>query len=426
MREAFASAAMLGMVAASLALAGGAASGPSVFVRASHDGSIDFDFPGWVAGPLAGTMSGLSLGAWILLSALMYALYLVVVALSDSVRRPVALAAIGVAHLVFFLGPPLWLTDAYNYLGFARLGAVHGLDPYAHALSAARSDPVYAYSTWKHIATPYGPLFTLASYGLAPLGLATGLWTLKALIAAASLGCVAVVGRLARELGRPATPAMLLVGLNPLWLIYGIGGAHNDALMMLLLLSGLLLVVRGREALGAGAVVAAAGVKVTAGLALPFAWLASRRRWRALAGAALALVLVAAVSAVAFGDALTSALLAFLPQGQLTSLRSFPGQITDAILEQRTVAPSVRTAALVSFGVVAAALIVRAWRRGDWVAHLGWVMLSLLLTLTWVMPWYVVWLLPFAALSQGARLRQATLALGLFLLIVRLPYAPIP
>jgi hypothetical protein len=68
---------------------------------------------------------------------------------------------------------------------------------------------------------------------------------------------------------------------------------------------------------------------------------------------------------------------------------------------------------------------VRAWRRGaDWLDSLGWATLALLLSLTWLMPWYVVWLLPFAAVSRSRRLRWVTLAFGVFLLVVHLPYEP--
>jgi len=40
------------------------------------------------------------------------------------------------------------------------------------------------------------------------------------------------------------------------------------------------------------------------------------------------------------------------------------------------------------------------------------------------MPWYVLWLLPFAALGRDRRLRAAALTLTAFLLVLRLPYPP--
>jgi hypothetical protein len=41
------------------------------------------------------------------------------------------------------------------------------------------------------------------------------------------------------------------------------------------------------------------------------------------------------------------------------------------------------------------------------------------------MPWYVAWLLPFAALGGDRRLRGAALTLTAFLLVVRMPYPPV-
>ncbi len=50
-------------------------------------------------------------------------------------------------------------------------------------------DPVYQYvgHDWKHVATAYGPLYTLLSYPLGPLGLKGALWGMKleALLASA-------------------------------------------------------------------------------------------------------------------------------------------------------------------------------------------------------------------------------------------------
>ena len=48
--------------------------------------------------------------------------------------------------------------------------------------------------------------------------------------------------------------------------------------------------------------------------------------------------------------------------------------------------------------------------------------LALLLSVTWLMPWYAAWLLPFAAIGESRRLRDATLLLTLFLAVVRMPY----
>src|SRR5205085_1706615 len=86
-----------------------------------------------------------------------------------------------------------------------------------------------------------------AVVAIGALGIAGGVWAYKVTVAAASLTCVWLVWLLARQLGRPQVPAIALVGLNPLLLAYGVGGAHNDVFMLALVLGGLLLALRGRE-----------------------------------------------------------------------------------------------------------------------------------------------------------------------------------
>jgi hypothetical protein len=422
-REALAATSLAGIVGACFLLSAGAASGSSLFVHASHDTqAADFDYPGWLAGPLRGLAAPLSVTGWIELVVALFALYVLVLLVADVVRPAWAVAAILASHLLLFLSPPLWLTDVYNYIGFARLGASHGLDPYSHTLSAIPGDPAVSFATWLHISSPYGPLFTLLSYPLAPLGVAAGTWIVKATIVAAALGSLALVWRLAEALDRPPVPAVLFVGLNPLWLVFEVGGAHNDALGLLLVLGGALLVLRGREALGGAALAAAAAIKISAGLALPFVWLAARRRWRAAAGALAALAVVVLACFVAFGANVGGALGSFTGQAQATSGRSVPGLISDAILERPSISHGLQTACLVAFVVLAGALFALAARDGRWASNLGWATLVLLLSVSWLMPWYAVWLLPFAAVGESRRLRDATFLLTAFLIVVRMPY----
>ncbi len=50
------------------------------------------------------------------------------------------------------------------------MGALHGLDPYMHVAAEAPADAVFPFVGWPFEHSPYGPLFTLASYATAPLG----------------------------------------------------------------------------------------------------------------------------------------------------------------------------------------------------------------------------------------------------------------
>ena len=399
-----------------------AASGPFRFVV--HHRLVSSGLPGWINGPLAGLTPGLSEHRLIVFSLVLFGLYLAAVALADTMRLGWVIAAILALHAILLVGPPIWLTDAFNYLGFARLGALHGLNPYGATPSAVPGDAVFQYVTWPHLTSPYGPLFTAASYALVPFGASGGLWALKVAVVAGSLGCLALVWKLAEALDRPVAPALVLAGLNPLVLLYGIGGFHNDPFMLLLLLGGMLWAVRGRAALSGAAILGAAAVKVTGGLALPFVWAASREKRRVVLGAAVAGAGVVVLSVIFFGSHLGTALTPFNEQGNATSLRSFPGQISQAFLGQRDVSPTVQVVAHVAFALVLVGLLVRTWRGGDWIVNAGWAMVALLLTLPWVMPWYVAWTLPFAALGGDRRLRAAALTLTAFLLVVRMPYPP--
>ena len=421
-REALAAAGLAGIVVASFIFVAATAAGPFRFVR---DGAFVRDgLPGWITGPLTGLSSPLSDEGLIVLSCVLFALYLLVIALADVVRPSWAIATILAVHVLFVLGPPQWLTDAFNYLGFARLGALHGLGPYGHTPAAAPLDPVFQYVTWPNLTSPYGPLFTLGSYALVPLGVAGGLWALKLATLAASLGCLALVWRLAQRLQRPPVPAVLLVGLNPLALVYGVGGAHNDVFMLLLLLAGVWWAVAGRAALGAGAVVAAAAIKASAGLALPFMWIASARRGEVVKGAVAAGVGVLGLTAVVFGSDVLGALTSFSDQGGHTSLRSFPGQLSQAFAGAHDVSPGIHVAVGIAFALVLIGLMVSARRGLNWIVATGWAMLALLLALAWAMPWYVAWVLPFAALGPDRRLRVAALTCSAFFLVVRMPYPP--
>jgi len=64
---------------------------------------------------------------------------------------------------------------------------------------------------------------------------------------------------------------------------------------------------------------------------------------------------------------------------------------------------------------------VQAWRRGAGVTASGWASVALLVTLSWVLPWYVLWVLPMAALSRSRRLRATALVLGVYLIVAWAP-----
>jgi hypothetical protein len=219
---------LVGVVTSVLLLSAGAASAPSQFVPARSGG-----WPAWLAGPLSGLGVGLSSGGFQALLLIMCASYLLVLAAARRLPLAAVAGAIVLANVILLLGPPLISQDVFGYLAFGRLGVLHGLDPYTHVAAEAPTDPVFGFIGWPFQHSPYGPLFTLLSYALVPLGLAGGLWAYKAIAVIATLAAVALIARAAGRLGHSPGWAAAFVGLNPVTLALAVGGAHNDTLLLL-------------------------------------------------------------------------------------------------------------------------------------------------------------------------------------------------
>jgi alpha-1,6-mannosyltransferase len=161
-------------------------------------------------------------------------------------RRFVWAAIVGLL-VAFACLPPLLSHDVYSYVDYARLGVLHGLDPYVHAPAAVPADPAFAKVEWTDTTSAYGPLFTLATYPLAKLPVDAAVYALKAASAAAVLAIAIVVSRLAPARGIDPLRAAAFVALNPLVLVHAVGGPHNDALAVLLMTLGVAGMLTARE-----------------------------------------------------------------------------------------------------------------------------------------------------------------------------------
>jgi hypothetical protein len=414
---------LLGVLASVFVISAGAAGAPSQYVPARVGGG----WPHWLAGPFEGlhmSLSSPTFQVWMLVLCASYALVL-----TSARSLPLALLAATVlaAHLVLVLGPPLISQDVFGYLSFARMGALHGLDPYTHVPAEASTDPSYAFIGWPFLHSPYGPLFTLASYAIAPLGLAGGLWALKVLAALASLAAVALIAHAAHGLGRSPQWAAAFVGLNPVLLVLAVGGAHNDTLVLLALAGALALTVSSARRVRAGvaALAAGVGVKLTAGLVLPFLVLAparARERRRAALAALLGLLALLALGVLGFGVHALGFLGAIGEQQQLVATHSIPAE-TARLLSLNGTPGWWRQLYLLGFLVVLLTCLWRTARGADWRVAAGWATLALLLSTAWLLPWYAIWLLPLAAVSGDPRLRAATLVVCAYAVLIHLPLA---
>jgi hypothetical protein len=442
-----------------------AADRPSLFAATSHAGF----FPGWMAGPLGGLWPGLTRNATALklmfTGALvtMYVSYLLALAYVPSIAdsrlraRWVIAAVVGV-HAIFFLAPPMALTDIFNYVNYGRMEVVHHLNPYTtYPILEPHGDPSYALSNWHQLLSPYGPLFTLLTFALVPLGVAASFWAIKTVLMAASLGTILLVWRCARLLGLDPVRAIVLVGLNPIVLVWGLGGDHNDFLIVFTIVLGfyLLLLGRARDAkeeegekkgsaapstastlsariggwlwplspieMGAGAAfVAATALKASGGVLIPIVLAslvrAPRRLTQVVLGMILAGVVVGGASLIAFGLHIPD----LSTQSKVVTSISVPnllGLALGAGGETETL-HSLLSAVLV-LSILACCAV--AFRRRESITASGWATVALLVTLGWVLPWYILWLLPLAALSRSRRLRTTALVLGAYLIVAWAP-----
>lgn len=374
--------------------------------------------PPWLRGPLrdAGYVLPPSRFGYVFLA--MTAAYLVALLCAPALRARWIVAAIAVIHATLLLGPPIFSSDVFGYLDWARMGALHGLNPYSHDSGSVVSDAVYPFVRWHSLTSPYGPAFTLLTYAIVPLGLAGSFWALKVLTVGASLGCVALIYRICETLDLPPKPAILLYGLNPAVIVYAVGGFHNDVLMMLPMLGGIYLVVSQRERAGAALAASAVAIKASAGLIMPFLLLGAHERRRALTAAVMTGAAVLVVGFIAFGTETLDFLNVLGTQQKLNSGSSVIAQLGSWLGWSGSPTPVRLVASAVGGGAILVTLY-RTLRGKDWVTEAGWATLALMVTSSWLLAWYIVWLVPLAAVSRSRLLQGGAVGMTLFVILVR-------
>ncbi|HZT66558.1 MAG TPA: polyprenol phosphomannose-dependent alpha 1,6 mannosyltransferase MptB [Acidimicrobiales bacterium] len=420
--------ALLGLVA-TIAITFGASQDSSVFAFKSP-GAWFFGIPSMTTPPGRGLLLSLVAsygGMFLLLRVWLETCSLLSRHPGIAVRAIAVMGSLWVIPLL--VAPPLFSKDIYSY---AAQGAMvtHGISPYHHGPSALGPGP-YLNSVdplWRNAPAPYGPLW------LSLDGIVTSVTAHHVLATVVGLRLLALVGvvlaaaslpTLARGTGRDAATVFALGALNPVVLLHLIAGAHNDALMIGLLMAGLALAKRNRPVLGVIVCTLGAAVKAPAALGVVYIgwhWLGDgtpwRERMRPLVSAGMLAIAVMAVLSAASG----------LGWGWLGALGT-PGVVrswTDPPTEIGLVVGTITHFLGLGLGVTGAITIMRALGlavslgasvalllASDRIGQLKAIGLSLLLVVVLgpvVQPWYLAWgILVLAPVAFG-RWRTALVA----------------
>ena len=129
----------------------------------------------------------------------------------------------------------------------------------------------YIGAQWIYTPSVYGPLFTFLSTAFASTSIAFNYYAYKVIAAAASSGTRSwLIWKSAQRRGVSPVRGVALFGLNPMVTLYGVGGGHNDLLMLLFTSWGVYAVLRTRERAAGALLAVGAAIKLTGAIVLPF------------------------------------------------------------------------------------------------------------------------------------------------------------
>ncbi len=330
---------------------------------------------------------------------------------------------------------PVDAADIFDYIALGRLQSVHSANPYYQVAGEFKDDPLVKYSAWSFSHTSYGPAWEMVSATATRFtgaDVKTNVLTFK-LISVLGYALTALVIALILK-GR--APERLQYGVllflwNPLVIYTTAGNGHNDQLMVLFMVLGFYLMLRGHFTLAAMAETMGVLIKFIPILLIPVIVIAALKRledWKArasflfiTAGACWFLILAFFLPYWRGGD--------ILDTSRKTSLftTSLP------TLLKVTLAPSIGEATAEAFASRVALAFLGIWilrelwllwhRRAEQVddapelesylrASVSILLFYLLVTVLWFQEWYVIWPLALVALLPDGILTRGTLLLA--------------
>lgn len=305
--------------------------------------------------------------------------------------------------------------DVYIYAARSRLLTTYGLNPNAvQPVAFWDVDPYmrYASKEWADNLSPYGPLWNQLAAPVTWIGgdsIGAAVIGFKIVSALSALAIGFLVYDIVRERAPAwALPAALLWLWNPLVLWDGVGNAHNDVTLMLPVVAALCAWQRRLYGWVVPLLLASVLIKYVTLILVPVAAVAvwrrtsdSRERATLILGTAAGAILLAAISMYPFydlGALLTSA------REQGGRMAASPAWVVrSSLAEWRNIRlapePIIRVAYALAASVVAG-WAAACWRKPERLPRAAFevTFAFMLVASTNQRAWYVIWLVPLAAI----------------------------
>jgi hypothetical protein len=167
---------------------------------------------------------------------------------------------------ILVISYPMLSYDVFNYMFHGKILWFYHANPHTIAPQEFTNDLWLRFMRWVHTPSAYGPIFTTIESPAYLLGLGKfvpTLYLMKATMAAFFVWSVYLIGRIG------TVRSQLLLAFNPFLLLELVVNAHNDAVMIALLLFALFFLQHKKTKLSLLSLALSIGVKYVTALALP-------------------------------------------------------------------------------------------------------------------------------------------------------------
>jgi hypothetical protein len=309
--------------------------------------------------------------------------------------------------------------DIFAYIGFGRIAGIYGLNPYLHGY--AEIHDFYTPYAWFQFPMPYGPAvlpFFIAAGWLANLNVLSAVYLLKVFwLGIHSLNCLLLKKVLAAT-GRDIGFGLFLFACNPLLLLDLLVNGHNDGVLVLCALLTLFALLKKQHTLSLlfaalAAMVKLSGLFVLAPVAF-YLWRQGSRR-PLIIGILLGILAIAGLQHTFFPNAV--AVRNLLNPNGIINQNSIHQLLISASTSLGTPLATIKANKPLFSLILASWFIpfclwqlIRIRSFEDLVRTIARLLLMLLVGFSaQFYPWYLIWLLPCAALTNSLRLQQVIL-----------------